>query len=120
MEGDVPEIHGDGEQTRDYIYVEDTVDIALKTFPIISPGESVNISTGQQLSIKYVVDTIVHVMNYNGNITRKPQRTADVQSHRASTEKLQTLIGQYDKTPFKKGITDTVSWVKTEKERKET
>ncbi|MFD1848477.1 dTDP-glucose 4,6-dehydratase [Oceanobacillus bengalensis] len=111
LEGEAPEIHGDGKQTRDFIYVEDTADIVLKVFPIISPGESVNITTDQQTTIKTVVENIIDVMNYNGKVLKKPARTADVQSHRGSVEKLHHMVGQTKKTPFKDGITNTVNWL---------
>ncbi|UOR11541.1 dTDP-glucose 4,6-dehydratase [Halobacillus amylolyticus] len=112
LEEDAPEIHGGGQQTRDFIYVEDTVDIVSKVFPIIKPGECVNITTDQQLSIKNVIETIIDVMKYKGKVIRKPNRTADVNSHRGSLEKLQNMVGQYHKTPFKDGIGATVHWVK--------
>lgn len=110
--GDAPEIHGLGQQTRDFIYVEDTVDIITKVFSIISPGECVNISTDQQLSIKNVVETIIEVMKYKGNVLRKSGRTSDVISHRGSVEKLHNMVGKYDRTPFKDGIVATVNWVR--------
>ncbi|SFE16397.1 UDP-glucose 4-epimerase [Lentibacillus persicus] len=119
LENYYPEIHGDGKQTRDYVYVEDTADMAIKVFPFMSRGDSVNISTDQKLSIKYVVETIESVMNYQGKTLRKPQRTADVQSHRASVNKLYKMIGQYNKTPFKDGVSNTVNWVRAAKEEKD-
>ncbi|GAA0489801.1 NAD-dependent 4,6-dehydratase LegB [Salinibacillus aidingensis] len=112
LKGEAPEIHGSGQQTRDYIFVEDTVDLVLKAFPLISPGDVVNISTDQQISIQYVVETIVDVMEYQGTIMKKPGRKADVKSHRGSTCKLEKMVGTYNPTPFKEGISATVNWVK--------
>ena len=112
LDGDAPEIHGPGQQTRDFIYVEDAVDIATKVFPLIPAGECVNISTDQQLSIENVVETIIDVMNYKGKVLRMPNRKADVISHRGSVKKLQSICGQYPKTSFKDGIAATVNWVK--------
>ncbi|MDL4839764.1 dTDP-glucose 4,6-dehydratase [Aquibacillus rhizosphaerae] len=111
IDGDTPEIHGGGQQTRDFIYVEDAVNIILKVFPIIQPGDTVNITTDQQLSIESVFQIIIEVMKYEGNVIRKPNRKADVYSHRGSVEKLQNMIGRHDKTPFKDGIEATVNWV---------
>ena len=111
LEGSAPEIHGDGKQTRDYIYVQDMAKIVLKAFPVIPPGDCVNITTDQQTSIKTVVETIVDTMNYTGNILEKPARKADVQSHRGSTEKLVDLTGKIERTSFKEGINNTVNWL---------
>lgn len=112
LDGDVPEIHGHGQQTRDFIYVKDTVDMVIKTYPIISSGDCVNITTDQQLSIKQAIKTIMEVMNYNGEVLQKPNRKADVEIHRGSMKKLHGLIGTFNKTAFKDGITSTVNWVK--------
>ncbi|UFU00040.1 NAD-dependent epimerase/dehydratase family protein [Radiobacillus kanasensis] len=111
LQGDAPEIHGTGEQTRDFIYVEDTVDLVLKVFPIMSPGDLVNITTDQQLSIQEVIESILDVMKFKGSVIRKPGRKADVESHRGSVQKLEKMIGPYDATLFKEGISNTVEWV---------
>ncbi|WP_106498256.1 dTDP-glucose 4,6-dehydratase [Lentibacillus sp. Marseille-P4043] len=116
LEGTAPEIHGDGQQTRDYIYVQDTANIVLKVFSVIPPGECVNVTTDQQTSIKTVVETVVDSMKYKGTILKKPARKADVQSHRGSVGKLVDMVGQMQKTPFKDGIMRTVNWVKETKQ----
>src|SRR5690625_5180506 len=111
LDGATPEIHGDGRQTRDYIYVQDTAHIVLEVFPVIPPGECVNITTDQQTDIKTVVETVADSMKYKGTILRKTARKADVQSHRGSVRKLADMVGQTQKTPFKDGILNTVDWV---------
>ncbi len=112
LDGSTPEIHGDGKQTRDYIYVQDTAHIVLKVFPVIPPGECVNITTDQQTDIKTVVETVADSMKYKGTILKRTARKADVQSHRGSVKKLADMVGQTQKTPFKDGILNTVDWVK--------
>lgn len=111
LEGSAPEIHGDGKQTRDYIYVQDTAIIVLKVFPDIAPGECVNITTDQQTPIKTVVETVAENMKYTGEILKKPARKADVQSHRGSTKKLSDMIGEIQRTSFKEGINNTINWL---------
>ncbi|SHH11078.1 dTDP-glucose 4,6-dehydratase [Virgibacillus chiguensis] len=109
---ETPEIHGTGQQTRDYIYVKDTVDMVVKLYPLIPSGDTVNITTDQQLSIQYIIETIIDEMNYTGEVLQKPNRKSDVTSHRGSIKKLQKLIGTYNKTDFKDGIASTINWVK--------
>ncbi|SES93323.1 UDP-glucose 4-epimerase [Salinibacillus kushneri] len=112
INGDTPEIHGTGQQTRDFIYVEDNVNLIMKAFPMVSPGSVVNITTDQQLSIQRVVETIADVMGYKKTIRKVPGRRADVSSHRGSAKKLESIIGTFEGTPFKNGIIATVEWVK--------
>ena len=112
LDGHPPEIHGSGKQTRDFIYVNDTVDLVCEVFSKIIGGECVNITTNQQLAISEVVKIITEELSYNGNITKKPGRKADVVSHRGSDKKLHSLVGDYKKTDFRGGIRATIQWMK--------
>jgi len=118
LNGGSPEIHGSGRQKRDFIYVSDTVDLAIKVFDHLKAGEVVNLTTDQQLTIYEVITTISKVMEYEGKVISKPARSADVISHRGSDKKLHGLISDYNKTDFKSGITHTVKWMKKLKKNK--
>nr|WP_298113640.1 NAD-dependent epimerase/dehydratase family protein [uncultured Pseudomonas sp.] len=104
-----PEIHGEGTQSRDFIYVHDTVDAVVKLHTVLPSGETVNISTDNQISINELIPRICAHYGYTGEILRKPARHSDVLSHNASNEKVKGLI-QYSLTPFDKGLADTLEW----------
>lgn len=104
-----PEIHGTGLQTRDFIYVLDTVDAIIKLFPKMKKAESINISTDGQISMKEVISDIVEMMDYKGEVLSKPARGADVECHNASNEKINSMI-DYQLTPFKEGLAKTIAW----------
>ena len=106
-----PEIHGTGLQSRDFIYVLDTVDAIIKLYPKMSSADSVNISSDGQISIKEVIEHIGTLMNYQGLIANKPARQADVECHNASNVKIKSMI-DYQLTPFKEGLIDTIQWYK--------
>lgn len=107
--GIAPEIHGDGLQTRDFIHVQDTVDAVVKLFPLLPAGESVNISTDNQVSISDLVTSIANRLGFRGEIARKPARAADVVSHNASNQKVRSLI-DYSLTDFDTGLQTTLDW----------
>jgi len=109
LRGERPEIHGDGGQSRDFIYVLDTVDAVLKLFAVLPAGESVNISTDNQVSIADLVGRICDHFGYAGEITRKAARAADVRCHIASNAKAKSLI-DYTLTPFDDGLARTLDW----------
>lgn len=109
LTGGTPEIHGDGSQSRDFIYVQDTVDAAVKLYAVLPAGEAVNISTDNQVSITELIERICKEYGYSGEILRKPGRHSDVLCHCASNEKVKGLI-QYSLTPFDKGLKDTLAW----------
>jgi len=104
-----PEIHGTGEQSRDFIYVMDTVDAAMKVLGKLKPGESVNISVENQIKIKDLVSMIVGILGYKGEIIYKKARKSDVISHAGSNKKLKSLI-DFHLTPFEEGLRTTIEW----------
>jgi UDP-glucose 4-epimerase len=108
-----PIVYGTGSQTRDFIFVEDTVDALIKIFPVIERGDTVNVSADNQIAIIDVVKKICKLMNYTGEIDFKPKRNADVECHNADNKKIKSLIN-YQLTPFNDGITRTIDWYQKE------
>lgn len=106
-----PEIHGTGLQSRDFIYVLDTVDAIIKLYPLMQKADSVNISTDGQISMKDVIYKIASLMEYKGEILNKPARGADVQTHNASNAKVKSMI-DYQLTSFEDGLAKTIAWYK--------
>lgn len=110
LNGKPPEIWGDGSQSRDFIYVKDTVDAIIKLYDQLNPKDIVNISTDGQITIKQVINNICSLMNYDpSRVIHKPTRKADVACHNASNAKIKSIIN-YQLTPFEKGLEQTVSW----------
>ncbi|WP_035059529.1 dTDP-glucose 4,6-dehydratase [Andreprevotia chitinilytica] len=109
LKGITPELHGDGLQSRDFIYVYDTVDAVTKLYSVLPAGESVNISTDNQISMRDLLGRICREMTYAGEIVNKPGRKSDVLCHNASNEKVHRLI-DYSLTPFEVGLRETLDW----------
>lgn len=101
-----PEIHGTGRQSRDFIYVEDTVQSVLKLYEIMQPGESVNISSESQISMEDLMHLLCKTAGYSGEILRKPERVSDVLAHNASNQKLRSLI-DFNPLSLREGIDKT-------------
>lgn len=111
LNGINPEIHGTGLQSRDFIYVLDTVDAIIKLYPLMHKAQSINISTDGQISMKEVVAKIVKLMDYKGEVLNKPARGADVECHNASNAKIKSMI-DYQLTSFEDGLAKTIEWYK--------
>jgi len=106
-----PEIHGDGNQSRDFIYVEDTISAVLKLYSVLKKGDEVNISAKNEITIKKLIIKICKLMNYKGKILKKIKRAADVKAHNASNKKINKLIN-FTITPFDKALKKTLDWYK--------
>jgi len=104
-----PELHGEGFQSRDFIYVHDTVDAVIKLYDVMPKGESVNISTANQISILNLLEKICLEMDYHGEVIKKLERKSDVLCHNACNKKIQKLI-DYSLTPFDQGLRETLAW----------
>lgn len=109
QKGEKPIIYGSGDQTRDFIYVYDTVDLIIKVFDKLKPGESVNISCDYQISIINLIMKISELLNYQNGIIYKKERKSDVECHIASNDKIKSLV-DYDLTSFEEGLKNTINW----------
>jgi UDP-glucose 4-epimerase len=76
--------HGDGSQTRDYIYVDDVVIamVAAATAPNLN-GQVINIGSGMETSIKELVNTVLDVTNSKANVIYNNQTSGGVSRMKA-------------------------------------
>ena len=109
LNGVKPEIHGTGQQSRDFIYVADTVDAVIQLFAVLPAGDNVNISTDNQITVEDLQHRICAHYGYTGEILRKEARKSDVLCHNASNEKVKALI-DYQLTGFDEGLARTLDW----------
>ena len=104
-----PQLHGDGSQKRDFIFVEDTVHYALDLFFKLEAGDEVNISTENVISMYDLVNRIIHIMLKKTDIEYLDKRVSDVELHIASTEKLRSLT-KIESTNFDEALEQTIKW----------
>jgi UDP-glucose 4-epimerase len=113
MSGMPPIIYGDGEQTRDYIYVKDTTNAAIDIYKHKNTRrKTINIATGQEITIKKIITTIADIMEFHEPIIYEKARTADVRRHRGDISLAEKLICFKPKVSFGEGIRQTVEWYK--------
>ena len=108
---EAPVIEGDGLQTRDFIFVGDTVQaiLALAAQDGLA-GQVLNLGSGRETSIREIVETIAAVMEYRGEFARAPARKADVRRHCADVTLARRRIGEIATTPLSVGLARTVAW----------
>ena len=111
LKGEKPVQHGDGKQTRDFIYVKDTVDgvVRVSKSPK-SRKQIIHVSRGREIEIGRLIRIICEKMSYNGKIDVIPNpRPKDVRRHFSSNEKLKSMI-DFDPTDLEAGIDRVVDW----------
>jgi len=106
-------IFGDGENVRDYIYIDDLVDTTKRLFDKNSKYDMYNIGSGEGVSINEVVDTIKEVTGEDVKIKRTPQRSIDVRRIVLNTDRIKKEVDCKKLTPLKEGIKRTWKWIQS-------
>ena len=109
--GITPELYGSGEQSRDFIFIDDTIDAITKVYPLLPAGESINISTDGHVKIREIIEKVCTLMGYSGTITKKESRSSDVFCHNASNAKIKAMIN-FRLTSLDEGMNKTIEWYK--------
>jgi nucleoside-diphosphate-sugar epimerase len=102
-------IHGDGEQTRDFIFVKDIV-AANVFFAASSPATGVfNVAYGQRITIKELAATICRLTDSRSEIIHAAERPGDVKHSLASVDKLRAA-GFVPAANFQDGLRATIKF----------
>jgi UDP-glucose 4-epimerase len=106
------EIHGDGEQTRDFTFVRDTADLTVAIHETAAArGEEINVATGVGTSINHLVARILEIMGVPDHpVVHTPERPGDVRRHQADASKLIGLIGRQPAVLGDDELSETVEW----------
>ncbi|MBZ0319421.1 MAG: SDR family oxidoreductase [Anaerolineae bacterium] len=111
LEGKSPTIYGDGTQSRDFTYIENTVkgNLLAATNPIAS-GQVINLACGQRYTLLDLVNVINDYLGTNIKPIFAPPRTGDIKHSLADISKAEELLGYAPATLFKEGVSNTVNW----------
>jgi len=109
-------VHGSGENTRDWVYVEDVCQALDKVIHVSLDkvkGQVINIGTGRDISIKAIADMILDKLNKpKSSIAHIGDRPGQVRRHISSTDKALQMLGWEASNDFDQGITKTITWYK--------
>ena len=107
-----PVIHGDGQQSRDFTYVENVVEANLNAClaPDEASGEAFNIAYGGREYLIDIYDTLVKALGKDIPPTFGPERPGDIKHSNADISKAQRLLGYHPEYDFARGIAETIDW----------
>lgn len=109
----MPIVQGDGEQTRDFIYVKDTVRGLLLAYEKESSrGQIINLGSGKDISINFLLQSICDYMGYTGEWEHREERKSDVRNLCADINKARELLGFEPQMEYEDGIRETLDWYK--------
>lgn len=111
VKGEDITVYGDGDQTRDFIYVKDIV--GALTFAAETPGVTgvFNAGYGGQITINTLANQIIENAGTSSKVLHAPERPGDVKHSRASAEKL-LAAGWKPKHTLEEGLAATFDFFK--------
>lgn len=111
MDDEPPVIFGDGRQTRDYLYVTDTAEAAIKIYNSArTRGRVLNIASGKEVRIDHLLQLIAKLMGFKGRILHEPDRPADVRRHIANVYLAEDMIEFKPTVGLEDGLRMTIDW----------
>jgi UDP-glucose 4-epimerase len=113
--GEVPVINGDGNQTRDYVYVHDVVAANVLALQVAG-RECYNIGTGTETSVNALFDMIKGAAARNGKATYGPAKSGEQLRSCLGSLLIEEKLGWKPRTSLKEGIGKTVEYFR-KKER---
>jgi len=111
-------IYGDGQQTRDFLYVDDLVDAVLLADKSETPGEVFQIASGRETSLKDLLAAMKRVLpSVKFDVRYEPARAGEILRNYASIEKARRLLGYNPSKKLDDGLRDTWSWFVSQNSR---
>jgi UDP-N-acetylglucosamine/UDP-N-acetyl-alpha-D-glucosaminouronate 4-epimerase len=104
-------VYGDGEQRRDFTYVENVVDanLAAATAERVS-GAVLNVATGRPTTVNELAETIGSLLGRSVERDEQPERTGDVRDSWADITRARELLGWEPRTGLEEGLRLTAEY----------
>lgn len=110
-------IHGDGEQTRDFVHVDDVVQANLRAATRGGVPGAFNIGSGSRITINALVNLIRDVSGVNPVVHHGPPRPGDVRDSEADISAAHKTFGFEPSVNLRDGLAEYVAWARIEAAR---
>jgi UDP-glucose 4-epimerase len=112
LAGEQPVIHGDGSQTRDYVFVDDTIHAFALAAADVASGALLNIGTGVETSVTGIFRVLAEVAGYRGD--PRFESAADAGPPRSALDATDaaTKLGWRPWTTMEDGLAETVAYLR--------
>lgn len=111
LEGGRPQVHGDGEQTRDFTYVANVVEANILASEARDvSGTVINVACGERYSLNDLLRGLADILGTSVTPETLPSRPGDIRHSMADITRARELLGYEPKISFQEGIRRTVDW----------
>ena len=112
LENEPVEIYGDGEQTRDFVYVKDIVAANIKACESDYNG-ILNVASGRRISINELYEIIKSTLKSDLEPNYLPPRAGDIKHSLADVSNMDRIGLEIDSKNFSKNLQETTNWFRT-------
>jgi UDP-glucose 4-epimerase len=115
LAGETPTIYGDGEQSRDFTFIQNVVHgnlLASEAPAERVSGKVFNIATGNRVTLNQTVEILRRATGYTGEVRYAAERSGDVKHSLADISRAKESFGYEPLVDFNEGIERTVAWYK--------
>jgi nucleoside-diphosphate-sugar epimerase len=110
LAGQPPVIRGDGEQTRDFVFVTDVVRANLLAAEGPASGVSLNIASGERYSLNSLVLILNELLGGGTEPVYAPARLGEVRHSQADVSSALAILGYQPKVSLREGLQRTIEW----------
>lgn len=113
LRGEQPTIFGDGEQSRDFTYIDNAVEanlLACKAPAEQAAGRVFNVATGRRVTLNETFKMLQPLTGYQGRPAYGPERGGDIKHSLAEISKAERSLGYKPIVDFEEGLRRTVDW----------
>jgi UDP-glucose 4-epimerase len=117
LRGEQPTINGDGEQSRDFTYIDNAVRanlLACDAEAGKAAGKVFNVATGRRVTLNETFKLLQGLTSYSGQPKYGPERGGDVKHSLADISKAEVALGYTPDVKFEEGLRRTVEWYRKE------
>jgi len=112
LRGEPITINGDGEQTRDYVYVEDVADATLRALERAEAGGAVNIGTGTETSVNVLLQRLEAGAGLKAGARHGPPKAGEQRRSALDPTLAKRLLGWSPRVTFDEGLRRTLDYFK--------
>jgi nucleoside-diphosphate-sugar epimerase len=113
LRGEQPAIYGDGEQSRDFTYIDNAVEanlLACAAPAAQTAGQVFNVATGRRVTLNETFKLLQGLTAYSGQPRYEAERGGDIKHSLADISKAESALGYKPKVDFEEGLRRTVEW----------
>jgi UDP-glucose 4-epimerase len=108
-------IFGDGEQSRDFIYVDDVVAALIAAMEQQNKSARVfNVARGERVTVLRLVAALERVVGRKAEVRHAPPRTGDVRHSQGDTRRIRESLGFAAKVGLEEGLASLMDWLRSE------